>query len=36
MRTDLKNHWSLAQDLKTDLFYTIDEKGSAGYPFREA
>jgi N-ethylmaleimide reductase len=26
------NNWPLAQDLKTDLFYTADEKGYTDYP----
>jgi len=28
----LKNDWPLSQELKTDLFYTADEKGYTDYP----
>jgi N-ethylmaleimide reductase len=27
-----KNNWPLSKDLKTDLFYTADEKGYTDYP----
>jgi N-ethylmaleimide reductase len=27
-----KNNWPLSKDLKTDLFYSADEKGYTDYP----